>query len=846
MKRHQFRVLTLAFVAAIAVLVSCATTGDGQTQAVESGVSFALAESRAANISDISYTLSFSIPAERQNAVTGAEELTFMMKRAQDLQLDFQADTAAAPLPAIITVNGTERPLEYRDEHILVSGSWLSSGSNTIQIEGFGCSDKTLNRNDDYLYTLFVPDHARSVFPCFDQPDLKAVFSLELTIPSGWTAISNGTIDSMGDDDAPGYQTIEFRQSLLLPTYLFSFTAGKFSEQTAERDGRTLRGLYRETDPQKVAQLPEVFDEIALSLRWLEEYTGMKCPYPDYGFVVLPGFQFGGMEHPGCIQYNDGRIFLGANPTPDELMNRFQLLAHETSHLWFGDMVTMRWFNDVWTKEVFANFMASKIAEEQFPDIDHDLNFLKDHYIPALRTDRTEGTHPIQQPLQNLNQAGLLYGNIIYHKAPVMMRKLEQQMGSDAFRRGLHGYLHRYAFSNATWDDLIAQLDSVAPDAGVTMFDSVWVKQKGLPTITYQLDGDRLHVRQQDPYGRGCVWSQSFQMGLRHADGNIEPVTVSFGQQAETSIDLPSAESEITDIIPNLDGSGYGRFVLGVDDATSLLGSIQQLSRLQRYAAAMTLQENYLMDNIEGDRLFQSFAECLKNESDALVASTLISYLSRELSDMPAADRQQPEQQLQRLAQSHRLAPVRQQLTRQLGQSAVSQPTVDWLYGLWDKQNDPLLSERDYMRLAYHLAIMRPAEWQDIIRKQRSRIGNADRQREFDFVSRACTPDTTAQMQLFESLLVKENRAVEPYALGLLSLLNDPTREPMNNRYILPALEALQDIQRTGDIFFPQNWCTNLLSQHRSPESRRLVQEFLAQRPDYPQALRNKILQAVE
>ncbi len=174
----------------------------------------------------------------------------------------------------------------------------------------------------------------------------------------------------------------------------------------------------RSLSPEKVKQLDKCFAEAAWSIRWLENYTGIAYPFSKYDFVVLPGYQFGGMEHPGAIQFNARTIFLGAQPTEDDELRRFQLISHETAHMWFGDLVTMRWFDDVWTKEVFANFMASKMAADQFPHVNHELNFLKDHYPLALSIDRTEGTHPIQQQLDNLKNAGLLYGHIIYHKAP--------------------------------------------------------------------------------------------------------------------------------------------------------------------------------------------------------------------------------------------------------------------------------------------------------------------------------------------------------------------------------------------------------------------------------------------
>ena len=166
------------------------------------------------------------------------------------------------------------------------------------------------------------------------------------------------------------------------------------------------------------------------------------------------------------------------------------------------------------------------------------------------------------------------------------------------------------------------------------------------------------------------------------------------------------------------------------------------------------------------------------------------------------------------------------------------------IYELWKDGSDKTFNERDYMRMAYHLAIVMPNQWQEIINTQRQRLTNDDMKREFDFISRGCNPDTDVQQELFSSLLKKENRAIEPYAAALLALLNDPTREPRNNRYITPGLEVLEEIQRTGDIFFPLDWCQALLGSHRSAEAAQLVRQFLEHHPDYPIPLRNKLLQA--
>ena len=281
---------------------------------VEKGVSKELATVRAREINNISYHISFEIPLRLTQDITFIDTIRFNRNTTTDLQLDFQGtlQTGAS------RINGKLRPLQVIDEHIVIPGKWLHKGYNEIVLAGTS-ENKSLNRSTDYLYTLFVPDHARSVFPCFDQPDLKAHFSLTLTVPEGWKVLSNAPGKRLNKSANTVYKSdiYTFSQTEKIPTYLFSFTAGKFRTRKAMRDGRELEALYRETDPQKTAQLDKIFDEIAFSLRWLERYTNIPYPFKKYGFAILPGYQFGGMEHPGAIQYRDRTLFLDPNPTPD-------------------------------------------------------------------------------------------------------------------------------------------------------------------------------------------------------------------------------------------------------------------------------------------------------------------------------------------------------------------------------------------------------------------------------------------------------------------------------------------------------------------------------------------------
>lgn len=779
--------------------------------AQEPGVARSLAVTRAIRVSNITYQLNFRIPDNLAQPVTGRLRLSFHLTNTKtDLPLDF----AGKDVQHLGHINGKSFKAEWQSEHILLPHQALRRGLNVVDLV-FTAADKSLNRHADYLYSLFVPANARTVFPCFDQPDLKALFKCTLQAPDGWVSRCSDSTH-------------------VLPTYLFSFVAGKFQTKTVVRDGRHMTALYRETDPAKVAQLDKCFDEAALALRWLERYTARSCPFSDYGFVVLPGYQFGGMEHPGAIQFTDREIFLGPQPTPDEEMTRLQLIAHETAHLWFGDMVTMRWFDDVWTKEVFANFMASKIAREQFPLINHDLNFLKSYYPRAMSTDRTLGTHPIQQPLDNLNRAGLLYGNIIYEKAPIMMDKLEQQMGPDAFREGLRRYLKTFAYANATWNDLVAIFDSVAPQAHVRQFSDVWVREKGVPVISYRLHGDTLTVRQSDPFHRSLFWPQRATYGLLCGDSLI-PVTVDF-HHSEVHVKVPCHPETI---IPNINGQGYGRFIINDSDRQGCAAWMTRHihdDNTAAYSVLLTLYENYLLcterqgvSDASTAALFQLLCNSLTQCQGQQTASTLCRNLASLLH--LTTDKQQRdsmESRLFALSASHPLKAVRQQLTRSLANVATSKVVTGSLYRKWLCHDDTLLNERDYTRLAYHLALILPDSCQHILATQHQRIKTTDEQREFDFIARACTSDTAAQHRLFLSLIPKSGRLVEPWAESALSLLCDPTRETQANNYLKPGLDAIVDIQQTSDIFFPGYWLSALMDDHHSAEARQTVNSWIA------------------
>src|SRR5688572_36549 len=519
------------------------------------GISEALARERAAAIRALRYELTFTVPADRRESVQGRAIVRFRLAAPHRIVLDF-----AQPRDRVRSVRagGTEVSFVMSDGHLTIPAEATRAGENEIAIE-FLAGDDSLNRNDEFLYTLFVPARAHRAFPCFDQPDLKARYTLSLDVPAGWQAVANGAADRTEGDDRR--TRVQFAETQPLPTYLFAFTAGKFTVETATRNGRALRMFHRETDAAKVARNRDViFDLHASALAWLEDYTAIPYPFGKFDFVLIPSFQFNGMEHAGAILYNSGSLMLEESATQNQLLDRASVIAHETAHMWFGDLVTMQWFNDVWMKEVFANFMAAKIVNPSFPQVNHALRFLLANYPAAYAVDRTAGANPIRQPLANLEEAGQLYGPIIYQKAPIVMRQLEMVVGERGFRDGLREYLKTYAFRNATWLDLVRILDARTPQ-DMAAWSRAWVEERGRPQFTTSLRLDArgriasLSLTVTDPLQRGLVWPQRLQIALGYAtESPLVPVSVT---GVTTTVAAAAGKPRPLFVLPAGAGLGY-------------------------------------------------------------------------------------------------------------------------------------------------------------------------------------------------------------------------------------------------------------------------------------------------
>ena len=830
------------------------------------GVPLALARHRAATISNVRYDVALSVPVTRSEAIPGTVTARFDLGTTDEpVVFDF-----AQPADHVLAVWRGEEAIAYevRDEHVIVPVAGLAAGPQAITIE-FVAGDGSLNRNDDYLYTLFVPDRARVALPLFDQPDLKARVTLTLELPAAWEAIANG---ALGDRSVRGDRaTVVFAESDPIPTYLLAFAAGRFEVVEAERAGRTFRMLHRETDADAVARnLDAIFDLHGAALGWLEDYTGIPYPFQTFGFVAMPAFQYGGMEHPGAIFYRDRSLFLDETATQAQRLGRASLIAHETSHMWFGNLVTMAWFDDVWLKEVFANFMAAKIVNPSFPDVDHDLRFLHAHYPPAYGVDRTGGANPIRQVLDNLDDAGSLYGAIIYQKAPIVMKHLERLMAEESFRDGLREYLDGHRYGNATWPDLIAIMDA-RTDEDLESWSTIWVTEAGRPTVTARLepaaDGRAiasLSVSQVDPDGRGRLWNQRLEVVLGYDDGTVRRLPTHL-RQATTTVPDAAGLPIPNYVLVNGDGIGYGNFVLDESSREFLLARVTTLpdSRL-RAVAMLSLDDGMLEGVVDPMALAGVALQAAVDDADELNAQRFLSTFETAWWGYVPPDRHLAVAPW--VGASGSAAAVvehglweRMTAAPQARQKAVffaayrdvarTPEAISRLRDIWSGAVEVpglSLSETDMTNLAEGLAVNGVPDAESILDAQLARIENPDRRARFEFVRPALSADVATRDAFFERLKDAASREHEPWVLSGLGYLHHPLRARESERYIQASLELIEEVQRTGDIFFPLGWLSATLGGHSTASAATTVEAFLRDHQDLPPRLRGKLQQAAD
>ncbi|RRQ49086.1 peptidase M1 [Maribacter algicola] len=834
-------------------LLSIACTLTQRTErhiAISDGVSLSLAEYRKEHISNITYKLNFEIPMELEKPIRSKLMLNFFLNSLENpVFIDFKEETNHLKK---IVVNGSQIEINHTNEHIIIANSDLVKGKNTLEID-FLAGELSLNRNEEYLYTLLVPDRARTLFPCFDQPNLKATYTLTITAPETWKVLC--AAPELNRTTSDGRKVHEFEKSDKMSTYLFSFVAGKFESKEMAIANIPMKMLYRETDEEKIKySIDSIFQLHHSSKEFLEDYTDFTFPFKKLDFATIPGFQYGGMEHVGAIQYKESSLFLDGSATENRKLGRAKLIAHETSHMWFGDLVTMDWFNDVWMKEVFANFMADKIVNPEFPSINHELAFMVGHYPSAYGEDRTKGTNPIRQELKNLNNAGSLYGSIIYNKAPIMMRQLEAVLGKETFKEGIQEYIKTYQNSNANWNDLVKILDD-RTDIDLLSWSDVWVNSSGRPifkdSVTYTEDGkiSSLELRQMAEDRSDQIWPQIFEISLVYPD-TVRRIPLEFtGDELEITeaLGLPKPLA----ILYNSDGMGYGVFpihpeafetiaIIGDEVArgsfyinayeNALNGTIKPLELLRFYENRLYLEENELLSNLLSGYLRNLFWKYLTEEERRLEQSKITDNLWSQLQKDQSPNKKKT-------------------LFSTFESVAYTGTSIQQLYDIWSKKvvlSNLRLNKDDFTEMALDLALYQHPKSEVILQTAKNALDNPDKLERFNFLLPSVSKDASVKSNFMESLKLEKNRSKEAWSASALSNINHPLHATFALQHLKSSLDLLDEIQKTGDIFFPKRWLSSTIGNHTSNEAYEIMQDYLKDNPELNPSLKNKLWQAAD
>lgn len=436
--------------------------------------------------------------------------------------------------------------------------------TNTFGTEGTGFQ-RVIDPEDknEYIYTDFEPYQAHELFPCFDQPDLKAELTLSIAAPTDWIVIGNERA-AREEKVSPETTRTFFHPSRPLSSYLYFVGAGPFTAWK-DMEGELPLLIYARKSLAKYVDAPALFHSSKLGLRFFTEYFGQPYPFSKYALVFVPEFGWGGMENPGAITLNERNIFRGPVPA-SRLEGRDSLILHEMAHMWFGDLVTMKWWNDLWLNESFATYLATIAQDRALGSKSAWLNFASSKTWGYWQ-DQLVTTHPIETPVKDVRTGKGNFDGITYSKGAAALQQLHFFVGEEAFRNGLRSYFQKYAFQNATRADFISEI-AMAAERDLGPWIKAWLQSSGpnkVKAIWSCKEGKRSSLAiEQKPSSSGTLAPHRARVGIFKKHGEELEFNISVDAAYSTKLTaLAVPDSECPDFIyPNLDDKDYALFSL--------------------------------------------------------------------------------------------------------------------------------------------------------------------------------------------------------------------------------------------------------------------------------------------
>ncbi len=824
------------------------------------GVSRQLALQRAAQIDDLRYRLSFElIPGAPR--IKGRAVIQLKLANAsQPLILDFRdLDRNGKVIEgAISDLKANNRPvndLRQINGHIVIPARYFKHGENTISLKfetGLAPAGRPIisyyDRDDGsaYLYTLFVPMDASLAFPCFDQPDLKVRFKLDVTVPGDWAVISNTPLEK-GETTGlhpADFQRLHFQETQPISTYLFAFAAGPFCELAVQGSPPDLPSpplrLYVRKSKLTRAQeeLAEVMQLTHEGMKHFIEFFDYQYPFSKYDQVLIPGFAYRGMEHAGATFLREDSILIPTTPTRSDQLNRASLLLHELAHQWFGNLVTMRWFDDLWLKEGFANFMAYHAMAAIYDRDDLWKRFYMAHKPLAYQIDSTKGATPIYQEVLNLKDAKSAYGAIVYQKAPSLLRSLSFLIGEEKFRDGVRLFLNEHAYANAEWNDLIHAFER-SSEQKLEAWADVWIKRRGMPQIDVEWSCDaqgaidRFELIQRDVLNEGGVWPIKTQVLLVYDDAQHVEISVQFETQRASAREA-IGENCPAYVFANDGDFGYGLFMLDDRSRKAVTDRISKINdvfhRTMLWGALWDAVREGGMDPCD----FIALAlKSLTDENDEDLTQSLLDRVTRAAQRYLSKTRQTilaPQIESMCFERMMKSSGDGLRITYFRAFHAIA-TTSEAREKLKDLLTGKLvipgieIKQLDRWRIITSLLAQQDAQAESLLESERNRDTGDDSGKQA-YIAGAAHADAATKRRYFNDYL-KDRAIPEDWIEGSLIPFNSFNQSQLTSPFLGPALEALPQLKRERKIFFVLAWLNAFLIGQQSPQALDQVREFL-------------------
>ncbi len=490
----------------ICFLAACSTAPKGQeptlTQTHQSRSTTLTQESaitRSQQITAVSYRIWMNL-SENDSDFQGKTLIQFNLKPntptvgptlkptlTKDIIVDFEGGAIQAVMVNGTTLKNATVPERYDGHHFFFKLSELKPEFNQIEISyshPYTRNGNGLHHFKDpadgliYLYSHFEPYSAHRVFPCFDQPDLKASYELTVEAPKSWQVISN-TLEKEVNSNKDKKIWI-FPRSALFSTYLFAIHAGPYSVWQSQAEEIPIR-LFARKSIAKYVDYEEWLDVTRKGLAFYGLQFGYPYPFAKYDQVIVPDFNAGAMENVGAVTFNEKYVFR-TRVTQDGHRGRADTILHEMAHMWFGDLVTMRWWNGLWLNESFATFMSAWAVDQATPFRGSWQAFFANIKQWAYWEDQLITTHPIELPVPDTEHAAANFDGITYGKGASTLKQLRFSLGEDDFREGLQRYFQKYAYRNTSIHDFIKML-AEASSTDLAHWERTWFQTSGVNTL---------------------------------------------------------------------------------------------------------------------------------------------------------------------------------------------------------------------------------------------------------------------------------------------------------------------------------------------------------------------------